>query len=278
MTGTSDDSGNLLAMRIHDITVVADPNRHAPAGSDPVGMDGTTDGLATWTEKQKQDSALSSAAQSLVLTWWTGPWPQLHLQVLDPTSTYSCLVHITVDIIGSIDIVSLFILCWALSLLGITDTQWQIIIDTLMYALDGALMGAIGLGFNGALYTFMVVDASFVLWVLALGITLAVGTLVGAGILSEMLREQFGISVAFVLWLAIAIMAFNAFRGRGSADFTASVKNKASNMFRFAQYRLGYSPGTKIGVCFGKFTYIFLGTVIAASILAMIYYWNLAGQ
>jgi hypothetical protein len=35
MTGTSDDSGNLLAMRIHDINVVADPNKRLPCVLDP---------------------------------------------------------------------------------------------------------------------------------------------------------------------------------------------------------------------------------------------------
>ncbi|MFW9845736.1 MAG: hypothetical protein ACFFD6_03225 [Candidatus Thorarchaeota archaeon] len=134
-----------------------------------------------------------------------------------------------------------------------------------------------GIGFYGALYSFMVVEASFATGILAVGIGLMILTLVGAWVLSEMLREQFDISTAFIFWLAIAIMAFNVFRQRGSADFAASVNVKASDMFRFAQNRLGYSPGTKIGVSFGRFTYAFVGVVIAASILAMIHYWNLAG-
>jgi hypothetical protein len=39
------DSYNLVDLRIHDINVVADPNKRLPSVPDPVGSDGTSEGL-----------------------------------------------------------------------------------------------------------------------------------------------------------------------------------------------------------------------------------------
>ncbi|NHI83926.1 MAG: hypothetical protein EAX81_06465, partial [Candidatus Thorarchaeota archaeon] len=254
-------------------------SRHDPnhPGEEQI-YDGTTKGIATEANLQQCDNDLCTAAQELVRFDLTGPWPLFHLIVLDPTSTFSCIVHITIDLLRNINIVDLFLITWALQLFGITEEQWEIVMAALMLGLDAVVATAISKGFNAALYSFMVVDSSFSLGVLSIGILCAAVTLAGAWWLGERLREQFGISVAFVFWLGIGAMVFDALNQRGKKNFNNEVQQKASDMFRFAQDRLGYSPGTKIGVSFGGFTAFFIGTMIAASLVAMMYYWNLAGS
>jgi hypothetical protein len=71
-------SNPLLDMRIHDITVVADPNRRLPAAPEPVEADGIVNPPDSTI--QTADADLSEAAV-LILTYWTGPWPLLHFVV-----------------------------------------------------------------------------------------------------------------------------------------------------------------------------------------------------
>jgi hypothetical protein len=73
-------SNPLLDMRIHDITVVADPNRRLPAAPEPEEADGTTEGTSTSDERTAADVDLSQAMQP-VTTYWTGWWPTLHILI-----------------------------------------------------------------------------------------------------------------------------------------------------------------------------------------------------
>jgi hypothetical protein len=161
--------------------------------------------------------------------------------------------------------------------MGISEGQWRTLIDLLWYTLDAIMLAAIGYGFQVALLSFMVADASFVWWLVAIGILAMIGTLACTWILSEFLCDQIGESAALILWLALAVMVFDAFTRRGKASFIEDCNQKASDLFMFAHERLGYSSGIKIGVSFGKLTYFFVAAVIAVSVLRMIHYWNLAG-
>jgi hypothetical protein len=71
-------SNPLLDMRIHDITVVADPNRHAPAAPDPVGADGTPEGYSPSSAAVSFVEMLIAMATANTYSWWTGWWPVLH--------------------------------------------------------------------------------------------------------------------------------------------------------------------------------------------------------
>ncbi|MFW9845734.1 MAG: hypothetical protein ACFFD6_03215 [Candidatus Thorarchaeota archaeon] len=93
-------SSPLIDMRIHDINVEADLSRSNPNNPDPeepVNFDGSEQGLSPKTQAQV-DSHLTDASGQ-VQTWWTGPWPMLHI------STNSQFVfHMAVDLLGTAEI------------------------------------------------------------------------------------------------------------------------------------------------------------------------------
>jgi hypothetical protein len=78
VTGQRFGSNPLLDMRIHDINVMADPNKRIPAAPEPEVADGTV--TPPDSAIQTADVDLSEAAV-LILTYWTGPWPLLHFVV-----------------------------------------------------------------------------------------------------------------------------------------------------------------------------------------------------
>ncbi len=279
----------MVDVRLHDINVVTDLDQHDPNSStpdEPVEYDGTVTGQITSEASISQGDDLSSAGE-LVVIWWEGWWPTLHIEILKPggsvatqiTGQEGILVYLTVDIIGSVNIVDGFILDWVLDLLNISDAQWQILMGV-MFLITGSIIGyVLTKFFMAALLAFMVVDASFNSGVLGVGIGFAILTLVTTWKLSDLVyqqRQQYDAPV--IVWLVLMMMAFNTFRRRGSADFREDLKDKASDLFMFAAEMLGYSSGTKIGVLFGRFTYIFLGACIAASALAILSIWNEAGK
>ena len=61
----------LLDMRIHDITVVADPNKRLPAAPDPVEADGTAEGSFTEGANKEINSVFVEAETSIQF-YWTG--------------------------------------------------------------------------------------------------------------------------------------------------------------------------------------------------------------
>jgi hypothetical protein len=84
----------------YDIDIVADPNKHAPAGPDPVGADGTTKGIGSEFETTLNNE-LSSAILEII-TYWTGWWPTLHVEVskiFNPDVSFG--IHGTIDLLGS---------------------------------------------------------------------------------------------------------------------------------------------------------------------------------
>ncbi|RLI47709.1 MAG: hypothetical protein DRO73_11250 [Candidatus Thorarchaeota archaeon] len=77
-------SYSLVSMRIHDINVVADLNKHnptAPNPDEPVECDGS--GTPTTAEIHRADYDLSNAIAQ-VICYWTGPWPLFHVEISQP--------------------------------------------------------------------------------------------------------------------------------------------------------------------------------------------------
>jgi hypothetical protein len=70
-------SSPLLSMRIHDIAVVADPNRRLHDEPEPVVYDGTTEGLYKGSSHFLLIPTLEDIL-SYMIQWWTGWWPELH--------------------------------------------------------------------------------------------------------------------------------------------------------------------------------------------------------
>ena len=80
-------SCSLVDMRIHDINVVADLNRHDPAAPDseePAELDGTAEGVSETAESSPAVQHIVDSCVSVwnhVTTWWEGWWPRLHMSV-----------------------------------------------------------------------------------------------------------------------------------------------------------------------------------------------------
>jgi hypothetical protein len=86
------DSYNLVDLRIHDINVVADPNKRLPSVPDPVGSDGTSEGLY---EGSIHDLPIPTLEDILsdVVQWWTGWWPELHTRFEQTTSDGQSIIY-----------------------------------------------------------------------------------------------------------------------------------------------------------------------------------------
>ena len=91
-------------MRIHDINVEVDPNKHAPAGPDPVEADGTQEGSVSQSHKNAIDFQLEDTTQ-YSSTYWTGPWPLLHVVVSwQVIANVIVLLHMTIDLLLQISV------------------------------------------------------------------------------------------------------------------------------------------------------------------------------
>ncbi len=247
------DNRALLDMRVHEISVLVNvratppwmpetpPDEEPPALG---GDDGTYNGHGTVSDKQGFDLDLVKALQQLVLIWWECVfyWPALHFVLTNPTEGLlsGCLLHFSVDLLGQVSIVYIFVISFVLSLFGITDGQWQIIWGVFMGGIDVLTGVAMRLAFEAALYAFLVVDASFNPTVLAIGISFAVIVLGLAVFLGVALFDQFhDYSLPVLLWLLLLSWVVMSFAHRNSAAFLQDHQEKASDMFRFAQYELG---------------------------------------
>jgi hypothetical protein len=95
---------NLVDMRIHDINVEADLNRHnpnAPSPDDPVESDGTAQGSVSEDAKRTAGGGFTEASNQLVIMFWTPGWPMLNFKVLDPHDTSFAVLHFAVDLLNA---------------------------------------------------------------------------------------------------------------------------------------------------------------------------------
>ncbi len=126
------DSYKLVDMRLHDINVVTDLNEQDPNSSTPpptqdpptggtqstTDYDGTLSGTISDYNRQTTDSRALTIAESIMTSEWTGPWPTLHIVASLASLT---LLHITIDILLSVDLVTDSMLEWMLSQYGVDE-------------------------------------------------------------------------------------------------------------------------------------------------------------
>jgi hypothetical protein len=99
-------SNPLLTMRIHDITVVADPNRRLHDEPELKEADGTVGGFTPCLAAISLMNGFSAQLDANTTSWWTGWWPLLHMKTNgtpNPDSFYS--FELTIDLLGSTSIV-----------------------------------------------------------------------------------------------------------------------------------------------------------------------------
>ena len=101
----------MVDLRVHDINVVADLMRHDPNAPDPdtqQPLDGTADGRreSQTIKTQAYAEARLQEATDLISVYWSGWWPTVHFEVQHEFVTDVMVsIHITVDILGSVNIV-----------------------------------------------------------------------------------------------------------------------------------------------------------------------------
>jgi hypothetical protein len=92
-------------MRIHDINVVADLNRHNPTGSDPTVRYGEQY-TASESEVGEFENLMDTAASSVTADWLEQWWPTILVSVLHQwTPAVELLIQLTIDLLGQVNIV-----------------------------------------------------------------------------------------------------------------------------------------------------------------------------
>ncbi len=110
---------NLVDMRIHDINVEADLNAHDPNASNPedlVEFDGTPEGYSEGaTDGTKDANNAEQLAIDSLTAEWLGPWPALLLTATMDIGTFSFIIQMVVDILGSLTLYSMSLVADALT-------------------------------------------------------------------------------------------------------------------------------------------------------------------
>jgi len=101
-------SVNLVGMRIHDINVVADLNRHGPTAPDPNVLQ-EFDGTAEGANSELLAEPTTQSAESHIQVWWDldSWWPVLHELAEFCIDTILYTIHYTIDLLESIQLVDL---------------------------------------------------------------------------------------------------------------------------------------------------------------------------
>jgi hypothetical protein len=99
-------SSPLVDMRIHDINVVADLNRHDPNDpnpEEPAEYDGTNEGRYEDPFSSQEVSSFWSDLENVcsqTASWWEGAWPRIHLKLIWTTlAGGSAILHFSVDLL-----------------------------------------------------------------------------------------------------------------------------------------------------------------------------------
>lgn len=97
-------SYNLVNMRIHDINLEVDLNAQGP---DPPEPDEAVDCDGTAFQNPDLDplvDATIDGASATTSSWWTGPWPLLHIRTEQSLLTGSYCFEISIDILGAFSV------------------------------------------------------------------------------------------------------------------------------------------------------------------------------
>ncbi|RLI56194.1 MAG: hypothetical protein DRO93_11435, partial [Candidatus Thorarchaeota archaeon] len=262
-------SVNLVGMRIHDINVVADLNRHDPTAPDPDApqeSDGTVGGLTTTRIHQTMNYYAEEAANRYFMGNLTGPWPTYHVYLLLDGLV---LLHITIDILNTVQIVEICLLEWFMGLLGISYDDmgfWLGLIEKVFekYVLLAA-MGYSLLSMSGAM---MIFDYTKALW--AFGIGLAAWFL-AAGIaytVSNSYAERSDLVAAAFVWVAVLMTTLGLFLGglKNPVWLANRVRPVAKQVFSFVA-RIGMKvPWGGSRLAFGWTTLIFTALTVGLSV------------
>ena len=206
-------------MRIHDIRVVADLNRHDPTAPDPdapVVYDGTAG--ACNDHARTQAAEYSDVVQNDVETYWTGPWPEVHIlahRVDSDESQFS--IHVKSDLLGNWEVVELSADTYGLQTLSdseydalqddTTETIDRIWDNALFYAALAVRIAWVALGVASTLVWF---GASA--WYFVVALAAWVGTYVAYVTLlyqSFIERGKFGLTYAREFLLSILGLVAN---------------------------------------------------------------------
>jgi len=109
MMGQGYSLNPLLNMRIHDINVEADPNKHAPAGPDPVEADGTDEGSLDpeLYKKHAYEDAVKEVDEILTFSWGLILfWPVLNMVIQCAQLGIVVYIHATADLLNPFTIQS----------------------------------------------------------------------------------------------------------------------------------------------------------------------------
>jgi len=255
-----------------DTIIVSEGLQTTPAG---MYADGSPEGFASSDDNDNDD--ITTASQNYIRTPWTGPWPLLHIIVLNPINVALELVHLTIDLIGHLSMVSQQIFEYLLPLCGLTPGQVAILLSTIAYVIDGGFMFAIDKAFNAMILSFLVFDATKNLISLALGAAALALTIILTRTLSDIVRNQFkDTSAGILVWAGLLILILVTLVNASASTFAGENQDAASSLFGFASSKFGYSSGTKIGVFSGLVTKFALASLGALCLFAMFLIWTQA--
>ena len=126
----------LVEMRVHDIRVVADLNRHNPNAQDPdepVAYDGTAGAQNDCAGAEA--ARYSDEVQNDVETYWTGPWPEVHVVAHRVDSDESQFhIHVKSDLLGNWEIVELSANTFGLQ--ALSDSEYEALQDDTAETID----------------------------------------------------------------------------------------------------------------------------------------------
>ncbi|MHA1741209.1 MAG: hypothetical protein ACTSVD_03855, partial [Candidatus Thorarchaeota archaeon] len=111
--GYCNASYDVVEMRVHDIRVIADLNRHDPTAPDPDApavSDHTNVGFNPCDEAMSFAEVIADMVAANTICWWSGWWPVLHTRTsgtLDSGATYE--YQIAIDVLGSATLETMFL-------------------------------------------------------------------------------------------------------------------------------------------------------------------------
>ncbi|NWF95803.1 MAG: hypothetical protein HXY34_06640 [Candidatus Thorarchaeota archaeon] len=293
-------SYNLVDMRVQDINVVADLNKadpNSPNPTEPVESDGTPKGKAeaTRTAQVYAESKMADA-NSAIMVYWTGWWPLVHFVIeYGVVSGVYVSVHITADILGSIDIAG-----FSIQFLGIetmSAAQGDSLVDQLGLRVD-SLVGTENVWsyfFAAATIAYAAAEAistfappgsvhAEVAFLAFLGIFIA-STVSGLVALAQAVAQGIGDPFyACLAFLGIALVALVAVGAHRKAIHNwGGASEGAARYFRFFQERYqqghdwekrGWDGRCHFGLMLAQLTVLVTIVIMAAGLFAgWVYQW-----
>ncbi|MHA1652542.1 MAG: hypothetical protein ACTSYX_12945, partial [Candidatus Thorarchaeota archaeon] len=214
-------SYDVVEMRVHDIRVIADLNRHDPTVQNPSmsrELDGTREGVVTADGRDAADAAMTRATDQYVRVFWSTDhgWPVLNLQVLNPVDTTVTLLHLGIDILNVVTLYRSTIDEWVLDAIAYAGNKVGYVMAVLTELVEmGIELLSVTIAMRYALAAWALVDTvKFLdLSMTSLVSSIAVATLLTAVFLgtayslTAAVVEVFGYPEAGVVWTIVLVQA-----------------------------------------------------------------------